>query len=50
MDMMDLHSSGLFGPLASGNRDDAAAVARTNVDWRETDKEHIFTAEIPGNN
>ncbi|TVU11974.1 hypothetical protein EJB05_45586 [Eragrostis curvula] len=34
--------------FAGGDRDDATAVARTNVDWRETDKEHILTAEIPG--
>ncbi|GJN29235.1 hypothetical protein PR202_gb17436 [Eleusine coracana subsp. coracana] len=47
---MDLHSPGLWGPLVGGgNRDEATALARTNVDWRETDKEHIFTAEIPGN-
>ncbi|KAK3128777.1 hypothetical protein QOZ80_6BG0466200 [Eleusine coracana subsp. coracana] len=46
---MDLHSPGLWGPLVGGgNRDEATALARTNVDWRETDKEHIFTAEIPG--
>ncbi|KAL6605913.1 hypothetical protein ACP70R_041566 [Stipagrostis hirtigluma subsp. patula] len=57
---MDLHSSDLWDPFGAsglwdsglrrggGNRDEAAAVARTNVDWRETDKEHIFTAEIPG--
>ena len=32
----------------SGSRDDATAVARTNVDWHENDKEHIFSAEIPG--
>ncbi|KAM3208976.1 hypothetical protein ACQJBY_063574 [Aegilops geniculata] len=31
-----------------GSRDDATAMARTNVDWHENDKEHIFSAEIPG--
>lgn len=28
--------------------DDTTAIARTNVDWRETANAHIFTAEIPG--
>ncbi|URE37848.1 hypothetical protein MUK42_03403 [Musa troglodytarum] len=31
-----------------GGGDDATALARTNVDWRETENSHIFTAEIPG--
>ncbi|XP_026429988.1 16.9 kDa class I heat shock protein 2-like [Papaver somniferum] len=32
-----------------GGGDDAASViARTNVDWRETDNAHIFRADLPG--
>ncbi|RRT35110.1 hypothetical protein B296_00043562 [Ensete ventricosum] len=31
-----------------GVGDDTTALARTNVDWRETENSHIFTAEIPG--
>jgi hypothetical protein len=36
------------GDGGSGSRDDATALARTNVDWHENEKEHIFSAEIPG--
>lgn len=40
---------GASGPWDAGRRgDDATAMARTNVDWHENDKEHIFSAEIPG--
>jgi hypothetical protein len=31
-----------------GGEDDATALSRANVNWRETDKAHIITAEIPG--
>uniref|UniRef100_A0ACD5VCN0 Uncharacterized protein n=1 Tax=Avena sativa TaxID=4498 RepID=A0ACD5VCN0_AVESA len=57
----DPFSSDLFDPFGDswpwdavrrggegGSRDDATAVARTNVDWHENEKEHIFSAEIPG--
>jgi len=36
------------GGEGGGSRDDATALARTNVDWHENEKEHIFSAEIPG--
>jgi hypothetical protein len=52
----DPFSSDLFDPLGASwpwdavrrGGDDATAVARTNVDWHENEKEHIFSAEIPG--
>ncbi|WOK91604.1 16.9 kDa class I heat shock protein 1 [Canna indica] len=43
-----------FGSLSAwdvGRRDGGdgtTTLARTNVDWRETDNAHIFAAEIPG--
>ncbi|KAF3329227.1 class I heat shock protein 1-like protein [Carex littledalei] len=35
------------GCRGCGEGADATALARANVDWRETDKAHITTAEIP---
>ncbi|RZC90213.1 hypothetical protein C5167_044843, partial [Papaver somniferum] len=31
-----------------GGDDTASIIARTNVDWRETDNAHIFRADFPG--
>lgn len=36
------------GRRGGGEKEDATALARANVDWHETDKAHIITAEIPG--
>ncbi|XBI36541.1 hypothetical protein VPH35_122037 [Triticum aestivum] len=60
-DLWDPFSSDLWDPFGAswpldagrrggegGSRDDATAMARTNIDWHENDKEHIFSAEIPG--
>ncbi|KAI3858319.1 hypothetical protein MKW92_048832, partial [Papaver armeniacum] len=30
-----------------GGDDTASIIARTNVDWRETDNAHIFRADLP---
>ncbi|KAJ3700542.1 hypothetical protein LUZ61_004247 [Rhynchospora tenuis] len=60
--IFDPFSAGLWDPFSQGtsssglwdigrrrgSEDDATALARANVDWRETDKAHIITAEIPG--
>ncbi|KAJ4761515.1 hypothetical protein LUZ62_026560 [Rhynchospora pubera] len=55
--IFDPFSADLWDPFSQGSssggrrgrsEDDATALARANVDWRETDKAHIITAEIPG--
>lgn len=43
-----------FGPAAmmprggDRGREDITALAHANVDWRETDKAHIFRVDLPG--
>lgn len=32
----------------AGGDDDVSALAHATVDWRETDKNHIFRVDIPG--
>ncbi|KAK2980508.1 hypothetical protein RJ640_022510 [Escallonia rubra] len=47
-------SSDLWDPFGGGRgggggqADDTAALAHANVDWRETDKAHIFRVDLPG--
>ncbi|XP_020091047.1 16.9 kDa class I heat shock protein 1-like [Ananas comosus] len=36
------------GRSGGGVGDDPAVLACANVDWRETDRAHIFVAELPG--
>lgn len=36
------------GRRGGGVGDDPAVLACANVDWRETDRAHIFVAELPG--
>lgn len=45
-DIWDPYHSSQLG-FTSG--DDVSALARAHVDWRETDKQHIFRVDLPGN-
>ncbi|XP_073011307.1 16.9 kDa class I heat shock protein 1-like [Typha latifolia] len=53
---IDPFAADLWDPLGgssllweTGRRgDDTSTLARTSVDWRETETAHIFTAELPG--
>ncbi|KAI5067073.1 hypothetical protein GOP47_0017601 [Adiantum capillus-veneris] len=38
----------LFGNRSGSDRSDVAAVANTQVDWKETPEAHIFKANLPG--
>eukprot|EP00245_Coleochaete_scutata_P002801 TRINITY_DN1392_c0_g1_i1.p1 TRINITY_DN1392_c0_g1~~TRINITY_DN1392_c0_g1_i1.p1 ORF type:complete len:157 (-),score=50.57 TRINITY_DN1392_c0_g1_i1:403-873(-) len=40
--------SSWFSDVPQAFSDDARAVAKTNVDWRETADAHIFKADFPG--
>ncbi|XP_010937051.1 17.6 kDa class I heat shock protein [Elaeis guineensis] len=52
VDLWDPWSTGNWLWDTSGRRtagsDETSALARTNVDWRETATAHIFTADLPG--
>ncbi|XP_073009251.1 17.6 kDa class I heat shock protein-like [Typha latifolia] len=41
-------TSGVWNTGRSTGSDDTTAIARTNVDWCETEKAHIITADLPG--